>query len=120
MFGLFGGSAPKLSVDDIQHGVEDGSMVLVDCRDPMELRSTGKAKGALSVPLATMAMKCNPSSPECLPEFKNGDKTIVLYCASGARAAGAANMLRQMGHTEVQNLGGLNNWAMGGGDVVAP
>ena len=117
MFGIFGGG-PKLSVADVQAGVDAGNMVLVDCRDTMELKMSGKAKGAIHVPLAAMAMKANPSSPECLPEFKSG-KPIVLYCASGARAAGAANMLRQMGHKDVENLGGLNTWASQGGDVVA-
>jgi phage shock protein E len=33
----------------------------------------------------------------------------VLYCASGARSAQAARMLKQAGFTEVVNAGGLDD-----------
>lgn len=116
MFGLFGGG-PKVSVDDVKTGLAKKEMVLVDVRDPSEARASGVAEGAINVPLVALQMKANPSSPECLPAFKDG-KTIVVYCASGARSSGAAQMLRQMGHAQVENLGGLRDWAMGGGAVV--
>ncbi|WP_417242461.1 rhodanese-like domain-containing protein [Celeribacter sp.] len=116
MFGLFN-SGPKLSIDEVKAGMASGEIVLVDVRDAMELRGSGKAKGAINVPLMALQMKTNPSSPECLPEFKQG-KRIVLYCASGARSSGAARMLRQFGHESVDNLGGLRDWANGGGEIV--
>ncbi|WP_417247748.1 rhodanese-like domain-containing protein [Celeribacter sp.] len=116
MFGLFGGG-PKMPVNDVKTAIESGAAVLVDVRDPSEVRASGVAEGAINVPLTTLQMKANPSSPECLPAFKEG-KTVVVYCASGARSAGAAQMLRQMGHQSVENLGGLRDWAMGGGAVV--
>ncbi|WP_417269628.1 rhodanese-like domain-containing protein [Celeribacter sp.] len=115
MFGLFN-SAPKVSVDEVKAGMAAGDIVLVDVRDTVELRGSGKAKGAINVPLVALQMRANPSSPECLPEFKQG-KRIVLYCASGARSSGAARMLRQFGHETVDNLGGLYDWTHGGGEI---
>jgi len=69
------------------------------------------------VPLAALRMKCDPSSPECLKEFKQG-KPIGIYCASGARSSGAGQMLLQLGHTQVYNLGGFYEWQSSGGKVV--
>ena len=43
--------------------------------------------------------------------FDLGDKhaPIVLYCASGARSAYAANLLRSAGYSDVTNAGGLDD-----------
>jgi len=94
-----------------------GEVVLIDVRDGMELRASGTAKGALHVPLATVKMKCDPSSPECLKEL-SVEKPVVLYCAMGGRSAGAAQMLVEMGYKHVYNLGGFGDWVSGGGAVV--
>jgi phage shock protein E len=42
-----------------------------------------------------------------LGEFGVKTAPIVVYCASGARSAYAARMLRQYGYTDVTNAGGL-------------
>ncbi|WP_136442740.1 rhodanese-like domain-containing protein [Pacificoceanicola onchidii] len=97
--------------------VADGDVVLIDIRDPMEIRASGKARGALEVPSATLAMRADPRSPECLPELKQG-KPIAVYCASGARSAMAKGMLKRMGHEEVHNIGGLGHWQAAGGKVI--
>jgi rhodanese-related sulfurtransferase len=97
--------------------VAAGEMVLLDVREGMELRASGRAQGALHVPLAALRMKCDPSSPECLKELKAG-KPVGIYCASGARSAGAGQMLLQLGHNQVYNLGGFYEWQAAGGKVV--
>ena len=44
--------------------------------------------------------------------------TVVIYCASGNRSALAADVLQQMGYTNVSSLaGGFRAWVDGGGDV---
>jgi phage shock protein E len=42
-------------------------------------------------------------------EFGEKDKPLVLYCASGARSAYAAKVLRSAGYTDVINAGGLSD-----------
>ena len=116
MFAMFK-SGPKISVPEVEAGLRQGTLVLIDVRDPSEIKQSGLAKGAISLPLATLPMRANPSSPECIAELKSG-KEIVLYCASGARSAGAARMLTQMGHARVINFGGLGDWIQGGGDIT--
>ncbi|MCB1333311.1 MAG: sulfurtransferase [Roseivivax sp.] len=117
MFALFNRSAPAgFSAADAvaKHSSQD--IVLIDIRDGSELAMTGRAKGALHVPMAAMMTKCDPRSPECLPELKSG-KPIAVYCASGARSAMACRALSNMGHAEVHNIGGLGHWQAAGGVV---
>jgi len=115
--GSSGARVERMAARDAIAKVNAGEMVLIDVREAMELRSTGRAQGALHVPLAALRMKCDPSSPECLKEFKQG-KPIGIYCASGARSSGAGQMLLQLGHTQVYNLGGFYEWQSSGGKVV--
>ena len=44
-----------------------------------------------------------------LIEFGEKNKPLVLYCASGARSAYAAKILRSAGYVDVINAGGLND-----------
>ncbi|NCO86244.1 MAG: sulfurtransferase [Rhodobacterales bacterium] len=97
--------------------VAQGALTLIDIRDPAEIAASGKAKGALAIPLSVIRMKADPRSPECHPDLKT-DRPVALYCASGARANMAAQMLREMGYGEVHNLGGLMHWQMAGGEVI--
>lgn len=109
--------APRLSAAEAVARVRAGTLVLIDVRDGAEIAATGRAAGALHVPLAALRMKCDPASPECLPELSCG-RAVALYCASGARSQMAARMLAAMGHAEVHNIGGLHHWQAAGGAVT--
>jgi rhodanese-related sulfurtransferase len=111
-------AAQDMSAQDAVAKAAAGEIVLIDVRDPMELRQSGKAKGALNLPSATLMMRADPRSPECVAELKEG-KPIALYCASGARSAMAKQMLKRMGHEDVHNIGGLMHWQRAGGEVVS-
>ena len=110
-------SGNDMTAQDAVARAAKGEIVLIDIRDPMEIAATGKAKGALEIPSATMQMRCDPRSPECLPELKQG-KPIAVYCASGARSSMAKMMLQRMGHDEVHNIGGLGHWQRAGGEIT--
>jgi rhodanese-related sulfurtransferase len=45
------------------------------------------------------------------------DKTVILYCASGGRAALAGKALKDLGYERVYNLGGFKDWTEAGGVV---
>jgi rhodanese-related sulfurtransferase len=59
------------------------------------------------------------ADPEAPSHDKNfaRDKIVILYCVSGARAALAGKMLKDMGYANVYNLGGLRDWVNSGGAV---
>ena len=110
-------SAPRLSAADAVARARRGELLVIDVRDIGELTASGRAEGALHVPLMTFKMKCDPSSPECLVELSL-DRPIALYCASGARSQMAARMMSAMGYREVHNIGGLRDWQAAGGAIT--
>jgi phage shock protein E len=57
--------------------------------------------GAVNVPLAILSARLDELGPK--------DKPIVLYCASGARSAQAARILKQAGYVNVTNAGGIDD-----------
>jgi len=76
--------------------------VLIDLREPAEF-AAGHIVGARNIPLAALEGHKSLPSNKALP--------LVLVCASGARAARAAVMLRKLGHENTQPLaGGLAAW----------
>ena len=76
--------------------------VLIDVRE-IEEYAAGHAVASKNIPLATL------EGDKSLP--KNKTLPIVLMCATGARAARAAGILRKLGHENVQPIaGGLAAW----------
>lgn len=72
----------------------------------IDVRSSGEFAdesypGAVNIPLNLLPAKLEELGPK--------DKPIVLYCASGARSASAARLLKQAGFTNVVNAGGIGD-----------
>ncbi len=97
---------------------KNDDVILIDVRDANELAQTGKAEGAIHIPLFLLQTKADPRHPEFHPDL-DVDKPVMLYCASGARSGMAAKVLAQFGFKEVYNIGGLGHWVNGGGARVA-
>jgi rhodanese-related sulfurtransferase len=91
-----------------------GAVILVDVREPDEVAQSGKATGALVIPLGEIAFRADPASPGFLPAFGSG-RPVALYCVSGARSGRAGQILRGLGYAEVANFGGLSDWIAAGG-----
>lgn len=93
-----------------------GEITLLDVREHAEVAATGRAKGALHVPLALLPMRADPRHPDYKPTLVQG-KPIAVYCASGARSARAAQILAGLGYGDVVNIGGLGDWRAAGGAI---
>jgi rhodanese-related sulfurtransferase len=106
---------PKVSGKEAQEMVAKGAL-LVDIRDSAELAQTGKAAGSIHVPRGSLEFKADPESPGFDKNFAK-DKTIILHCASGGRAALAGKLLKDFGYDKVYNLGGFKDWVEAGGKV---
>lgn len=122
MFGFFRSApTPRLDPAEAVRAVAENRALLVDVREPDELRATGKAKGAVNLPLSRLGELANPASGQAdkrLKAAREAGLPVYAYCASGARSDRAAAILRQHGHAEVVNLGNLGTWQAGGGPVV--
>ena len=110
-----GKGAAMPPVSEISSKVAEGKLLLIDVRELAEARASGIAEGARVIPLSLLPLKADPRQPGC--ELPQG-VPVVVYCLSGARSARAADFLGRLGYAEVSNLGGLSDWAAGGGRIV--
>ena len=107
---------PKVSGTEAIAMVGKGDAVLIDIRDSAELAASGKAAGALHLPRGSLEFKADLTAPSADKSLSH-DKPIILYCASGGRAALAGKLLQDMGYATVYNLGGFKDWVEAGGKV---
>lgn len=107
---------PAITPADAAELMRSQDALLVDVRDGTEVKATGKAKGALAVSRGLLEFRADPSSSTHDPAFRR-DRPIILYCGSGGRAALAGRTLRELGYTDVRNLGGFKDWVAAGGEV---
>jgi rhodanese-related sulfurtransferase len=109
-------AVPSIAPDETAALVAAGKAVVVDVRDGAEAAASGKVKGARHVSRGLLEFKADPESPAYDPAFQK-DKTIIVYCGSGGRAALAGKTLKDMGYADVRNLGGFQEWVASGGAV---
>jgi rhodanese-related sulfurtransferase len=95
---------------DVRAMVDRGENVaIVDVREDREW-NLGHLPRALHMSRGTLEGKMEQAIPR--------DRKVVLYCASGNRSALAADMLQQMGYTDVASMaGGISKWVDSGGEV---
>ncbi len=108
-------AVPTVNTAEAQALIDKGALV-VDIRDSAEIAASGKVPGAIAVQRGLLEFKADPTAPTPHPNFRQ-DRPVILYCASGGRAALAGKTLKDMGYTDVRSLGGLKDWIAGGGAV---
>ncbi len=109
-------AVPKITAAQAKEMIANGNTLVVDIRDGTEVAATGKAAGALHVSRGVLEFKADPELPSHDKNFAR-DKNIILYCASGGRAALAGKLLKDLGYEKVFNMGGFKDWADSGGAV---
>ncbi len=107
---------PRITPAQAKEMIADGNALVVDVRDGPELAASGKIAGAIHVSRGLLEFRADPELPSHDKNFAK-DKTVILYCGSGGRAALAGKMLKDLGYETVFNLGGFKDWADSGGPV---
>jgi len=106
-----------VSVQDAKSLLNQPDTVFVDLRDSSELARDGKIPGAVHVNRGMLEFSLDPTLPYHNPVFSSG-KSIVFYCAGGARSALAADTAQSMGLEKVSHLGGgFTGWKATNGPV---
>jgi rhodanese-related sulfurtransferase len=107
---------PKVTPEEARTMIREGNALVIDVRDTPEIQAGGKIKGALHVPRGMLEFRADADSPYHDRSFSK-DRPIILYCASGGRAALGGKVLKDFGYRNVSNLGAFKDWAAGGGEV---
>lgn len=106
-------AVPRVPPAEAAALVGRGDVLIVDVRDPTEVQSSGKLKGAVHVSRGLLEFRADPESPMHNPAFQK-DKTVLVYCASGGRSALAGKVLKDFGYAAVFNIGGFKELADAG------
>ena len=110
---------PKITPAEAGEMMTKSNTLVVDVRDAPELEKSGKIAGAVHHSRGTLEFRADPDSPYYDKNFAK-DKSIIVYCASGGRSALAGKVLKDMGYTQVYNMGAFKDWAESGGAIKKP
>lgn len=101
----------NVSLQELKQGLADGSIVLVDIREPNEW-DAGHIPGASLHPLSAF-------DPAALPKSEPG-KRVVLHCRSGRRTLAALEAAQAAGRDDIRAHfgGGMLEWQGAGETVV--
>ena len=88
-----------ISYMDAKEKIINEGAVVVDVRTAAEYNENHIA-GAINIPLDSIsgAVSLNP------------DKPIIVYCQSGNRSSQALIKLKNLGYSDVYDLGSIDNW----------
>ena len=112
-------AVPRITPAQAQEMIAKGDALVVDVRDAAEVAASGKVAGAVAVSRGLLEFKADPKSPTHDKNFAR-DKTVILYCGSGGRAALGGKLLKDFGYDKVFNLGGFKDWVDAGGKIDKP
>lgn len=101
-------SIRNLDIEDIRQGLRDGTIVLIDVREPHEFEA-GAIPGSVSMPLSRF-------DPAALPRDRG---QIVFSCAAGVRSVRAIELARAAGlDVDAHYAGGFKEWARSGEPIT--
>lgn len=101
----FGGVIENLTVEEVKAGLDAGTLLLVDVREPNETDAES-IPGAVAFPLSTFDAAALPDP---------GDKTLVFSCRSGQRSQKAAAAAQAAGLDLHRHMaGGILAWKEAG------
>jgi rhodanese-related sulfurtransferase len=106
----------RLNPVEVREIIGKGNNLIVDVRDAPELASGGKLKGTVNVSRGMLEFRADPESPFHNPAFQK-NKTVLIYCGSGGRAALSGKTLKELGYQSVYNAGGFKELADAGLDT---
>jgi rhodanese-related sulfurtransferase len=112
-------AVPKITPAQAREMIAKGNTLVVDVRDAPEVEKSGKVAGAVHVSRGMLEFRADPESPYYDKNFAK-DKTVILYCASGGRSALGGKVLKDMGYSQVYNVGAFKDWAESGGAIEKP
>lgn len=95
--------------DEIRQGLTDGTILLVDVREPHEYEA-GHIPGSVLMPLSQF-------DPQQLPEAEG--KRIIFSCRSGGRTLQALKLTQEAGIALNEHYKpSFNGWVSEGGEVA--
>ncbi|XP_042892771.1 rhodanese domain-containing protein CG4456-like isoform X3 [Penaeus japonicus] len=113
-----------ISYEELVEGLEKDSLVLIDVRDPDELRETGKLPQSHNVPLPEFEVAFQLSPEEFSKKYGFSkptpeDGNVVLSCHSGCRIVTGWEAIQPLGYCKVRlYYGSFEDWESRHGPLI--
>jgi rhodanese-related sulfurtransferase len=107
---------PRMSAEDAIAKYKAGGGVFVDVRDSGSIAQSGTIAGAHRIARGMMEFMADPATPMYNDALQK-DADIYLICGAGGQAALAGKTLKDMGYSNVTNIGGFGDWKAAGGAI---
>ncbi|TRY84630.1 hypothetical protein DNTS_001355 [Danionella cerebrum] len=106
----------NVSYESLKKLLVSGTTVVIDVREPWELREYGTIQGSINVPLGQVngALQLQPEEfiEKYGGEMPSKSQNIVFSCLAGVRSKQALDTAVSLGYTKVQHFsGGWKEWA---------
>uniref|UniRef100_A0A1A9X1B5 Rhodanese domain-containing protein n=1 Tax=Glossina brevipalpis TaxID=37001 RepID=A0A1A9X1B5_9MUSC len=104
------GSIPIVVYKEVKELPKHPEKLLVDVREPNELRETGQIPTSVNIPLNKVAQEFHPDLDESIFKAKYGrdkpkfDTVIIFHCKIGKRSQNAAEILQKLGYQNKCNF----------------
>jgi len=89
-------AVPRFNPAELRDMIGKRNVLIIDVRDAPELAAGGKPKSAINASRGMLEFRADPESPAHHPIFQR-DKTVLVYCGSGGRAALSGKILKDLG-----------------------
>ncbi|KAM4693636.1 thiosulfate sulfurtransferase/rhodanese-like domain-containing protein 3 [Discoglossus pictus] len=104
-----------IKYEEVKQLLKDGNTVLIDVREPWEVKEYGVIQGSLNIPLGDVvqALQMNPKKFEEKYQKRMPVKsdTLIFSCLAGIRSKKALDAAVLLGYTSVQHYaGGFDDW----------
>jgi len=113
-------AVPKMDATSAIAAHKAGEGVFIDDRDSAAIAQSGTIAGVHRIPRGMLEFRADPAV-EALFDPIFGDKGAAYYliCGAGGQAALAGKTMKDMGFTNVTNIGGFPAWKDAGGPTEA-
>jgi rhodanese-related sulfurtransferase len=110
----------RLSPVEAMRAVQRGA-VLVDTRPEWQRRADGDIPGAVVIERNHLEWRCDPASPDRVPEATDHAVAWIVCCDEGFSSSLAAASLQALGlHRATDVIGGFRAWRAAGLPVTRP
>ena len=107
----------ELTAEQVKAELDAGTAMLIDIRDIRERVEKGVIPGAVSAPRGMLEFWFDPESPYHQDRY-TPEGRYIFHCASGWRSALAAQVIGEIGFTNVAHLEtGFTGWVEAGYDI---
>ena len=95
-----------INADEAYKMVDENNCNLIDIRDALELKNTGKVENSVHITRGMLEIYLDPNSALFQQGVLDQNKETVLFCAGGVRSALAVKALKNMGYEKISHIEG--------------